>query len=117
MDTDFLIPIMLFGVIGYIVKVVAENRTRRLLAEKGEINENLKYLISGDTIFEKGNIGRTDLPGGDILALHKSIKRINELEINGLFPGHYNIVMEGAQDQIARSLENLEHIIHSGQNF
>ena len=46
MDHGILVPIVLFGVIAYIVKVAADNRTRRILIEKGEINENLKYLFA-----------------------------------------------------------------------
>jgi len=46
MDSEFLIPIAFFAVIGYIVKVVGDNRTKRMLIEKGEVNENLKYLFA-----------------------------------------------------------------------
>ncbi|MBN1482232.1 hypothetical protein EH223_08240 [candidate division KSB1 bacterium] len=46
MHADFVIPVTLFVVIAYIVKVVSDNRMRRLLVEKGEINENLKYLFA-----------------------------------------------------------------------
>lgn len=46
MSTDSFIPITLFLVIAYIIKVVSDNRTRRVLIEKGEINENLKYLYA-----------------------------------------------------------------------
>lgn len=46
MHADFIIPVTFFGVIAYIVKVVSDNRIRRLLIEKGEINENLKYLFA-----------------------------------------------------------------------
>ncbi|MBN1465179.1 hypothetical protein JXA02_05415 [candidate division KSB1 bacterium] len=46
MDHGIFVPIVLFGVIAYIVKIAAENRTRRILIEKGEINENLKYLFA-----------------------------------------------------------------------
>ena len=46
MDADFMIPIALFGIIGYIVKVVSDNRIRRMLIEKGEVNENIQYLFA-----------------------------------------------------------------------
>ena len=38
------IPITLFIVITIIVKIVSDNRTRRIAIEKGMVNENLKYL-------------------------------------------------------------------------
>ena len=52
-------------------------------------NEEEKYLITGDTLFQ-GSIGRTDLPGGDFDARMESIKSKiltlpGEVEV---FPGH-----------------------------
>ncbi len=46
-----------------------------------------KILISGDTLFPDG-VGRYDLPGGDKKALVESLKRLSELKINYLLPGH-----------------------------
>ena len=50
-----------------------------------------KLLFTGDLIF-KGGIGRTDLPGGDGSLLKESIKRLSELEIEWLLPGHGDII-------------------------
>lgn len=41
---DELIPIVLFIVFGAIVKIISDNKVRRLAIEKGMINENIKYL-------------------------------------------------------------------------
>jgi len=49
--------------------------------------EARSVLISGDTIFYMG-LGRTDLPGGDIETLGKSIRKISRLNIEYLIPGH-----------------------------
>lgn len=46
MHTDSLIPIAFFVFIAYMVKIVSENRTRRFLIEKGQVNENVKFLFS-----------------------------------------------------------------------
>ena len=46
-----------------------------------------EILISGDTIFRDG-IGRTDLPGGDIDALYRSLKNLSKYKIKYLLPGH-----------------------------
>ena len=47
-----------------------------------------KYLFSGDTLF-KGNIGRTDLEGGDMAKLNLSLKKLaafsNDYDV---LPGH-----------------------------
>lgn len=48
-----------------------------------------KTLISGDTIFDfSGSRGRTDLPGGDETMMLETLKRIGEIEIENLLPGH-----------------------------
>jgi len=46
-------------------------------------------LVSGDTLFLEG-CGRTDLPGGDPLALYESLtQRLDKIPDNALlFPGH-----------------------------
>ncbi|MDF1592886.1 MAG: MBL fold metallo-hydrolase [Desulfobacterales bacterium] len=50
-----------------------------------------KVLFTGDLIFKEG-VGRTDLPGGDGKLLKKSIKRLADLEIEWLLPGHGEII-------------------------
>lgn len=50
-----------------------------------------KLLFTGDLVF-KGGIGRTDLPGGNGSLLQKSLKRLNDLEIEWLLPGHGDII-------------------------
>lgn len=46
-----------------------------------------KLLISGDTLFYMG-VGRTDLPGGNIEQLARSIGKLAALDIEYLIPGH-----------------------------
>ncbi|HNS15808.1 MAG TPA: MBL fold metallo-hydrolase, partial [Syntrophorhabdaceae bacterium] len=50
-----------------------------------------RTLISGDTLFYMG-VGRTDLPGGDAELLAESIKRLAELDIEHLIPGHGELI-------------------------
>jgi len=54
-----------------------------------------KALITGDVIFYQG-IGRTDLPGGDGQALKESIRRLSELDVEHLLPGHGEAVSGAA---------------------
>jgi glyoxylase-like metal-dependent hydrolase (beta-lactamase superfamily II) len=64
-----------------------------------------KALFAGDLIFKEG-LGRTDLPGGDGALLKESIKRLEELEIDWLLPGHGDIV-NGTQE-VKKNFRHLE---------
>lgn len=44
--------------------------------------------IVGDTVFCDGGVGRWDLPGGDLAQLMSSLKRLEELELKNMYPGH-----------------------------
>ena len=47
-----------------------------------------KLLLSGDTLFA-GSVGRTDLPGGDMLTLMNSLERLKTLPgETSVIPGH-----------------------------
>ncbi len=46
-----------------------------------------KALFTGDVIFSQG-IGRTDLPGGSGSALKESIRKLAQLDVEYLLPGH-----------------------------
>ncbi len=48
-------------------------------------------LLTGDTLFEGGGVGRTDLSGGDHSALRASLRRILSLPgERAVYPGHGN---------------------------
>ncbi len=44
--------------------------------------------IVGDTVFCDGVVGRWDFPGGDLAQLIGSLKRLNELGLRNMYPGH-----------------------------
>jgi len=48
-------------------------------------------LISGDTVFYMG-VGRTDLPGGDMETLGRSVRELSALHAEYLIPGHGEII-------------------------
>ncbi|MHA1670975.1 MAG: MBL fold metallo-hydrolase [Promethearchaeota archaeon] len=59
--------------------------------------EQQKILIPGDLIFIGGSFGRYDFPGGSLSKLKESIKRVNELDVTYLLPGHMGISNQGNQ--------------------
>lgn len=56
---------------------------------------NGEILISGDTVFADGGFGRVDL-GGNMDSMRKSLKRLSELEIEYLLPGHGPCTSDGS---------------------
>ncbi len=68
-----------------------------------------KILISGDTVFPSGGVGRTDLPTGNITHLKESVEKLTKIEVESLYSGHGPVVSEGAGRHIRRSLKFLEY--------
>lgn len=63
-----------------------------------------KSLFSGDTVFQDGSFGRTDLYGGNASMLVESIKKLTQLDVSVMYPGHGDIVIKDANEQIRMSL-------------
>ena len=64
-----------------------------------------KALFTGDLVFKEG-LGRTDLPGGDGAKLKDSIKRLSDLEVEWLLPGHGEII-SGAE-KVRKNFTDIE---------
>lgn len=62
-----------------------------------------KSLFSGDTVFPNGSIGRSDLPGGDSSILTESIKKLTQLNVEVMYPGHGDSTSNGVKKQIQAS--------------
>lgn len=59
-------------------------------------------LISGDTVFSHGGVGRTDI-GGDWGDLKESVFKLTKLDVINLFPGHGPIVEGNGSQHIKAS--------------
>ena len=57
---------------------------------------NGEILISGDTVFAGGGCGRMDI-GGDINDMKKSLKRLSQMNVKYLLPGHGPWVSDGSR--------------------
>ncbi len=68
-----------------------------------------KALISGDNIFQ-GSMGRTDVSGGDPVALRRSLDTLSELNAELLLPGHGTALND--PDAIRRNFTFVKSLIH-----
>jgi hydroxyacylglutathione hydrolase len=64
-----------------------------------------KALFSGDVVFQQG-LGRTDLPGGNGNQLKQSIRRLSQLDVEILLPGHGSIV--SGREKVRRNFKDVE---------
>jgi len=64
-----------------------------------------KALFTGDLVFKEG-LGRTDLPGGDGSKLKDSIKRLADLDVEWLLPGHGEIISEA--EKVRKNFAEIE---------
>lgn len=62
-----------------------------------------KLLISGDTVFPNGSFGRYDFPFGNHQALIQSLKRLTELDVQVMLPGHGLPTFSKVNQQIQHS--------------
>lgn len=59
-------------------------------------------LISGDTIFAGGGVGRMDI-GGDYQDMKNSVESLTKLDVKNIYPGHGPIVENNGKDHIKLS--------------
>ncbi len=57
---------------------------------------NGEILISGDTVFAGGGFGRMDI-GGNVKDMKESLKRLSQLDVKFLLPGHGPWVSDGSK--------------------
>lgn len=69
-----------------------------------------KILFSGDTVFSRGGIGRTDLPTGNMSKLRASLNKLSEFDVESLYPGHGPKVEDGGNRHIEMSLRNINSL-------
>ena len=68
-------------------------------------DEDLKILISGDTVFAEGGTGRVDLPGGSLAQMEASLEKLSEINVRVLLPGHGKPMLEKGYESIRQGLE------------
>ena len=73
--------------------------------------EKEKVLFSGDTVFPDGNIGRTDMFGGNTPELVRSIERLTALDVKTMYPGHMEVTSRDVNRQIQMSLRFAKSVL------
>jgi glyoxylase-like metal-dependent hydrolase (beta-lactamase superfamily II) len=69
-----------------------------------------KALFTGDTVFEGGSFGRTDI-GGDSEAIVRSLEALTKLDVSTLYPGHGGVVSKKAKESLLASYNNAKHML------
>ena len=66
-----------------------------------------RLLLSGDTVFADGGVGRWDLPTGSHASLASSLDKLCTMDIDSMYPGHGPPVECGASESIDASRRGL----------
>jgi len=73
-----------------------------------------KILISGDVVFPEGSFGRTDFPTGSDKEMVESLKKVSELDVEVLLPGHMPPIMKNANENNKKSYQNAKAMFDQG---
>lgn len=65
-----------------------------------------RVLFSGDTVFPDGYYGRCDFGSGSLEDIIESLRKLSELEVDVMLPGHGGPVLEGASKHITLAYRN-----------
>jgi len=68
-----------------------------------------RVMFTGDTVFEGGSFGRTDI-GGNPEHMINSLKALTKYDVSALYPGHGGPVTVGAREALRDSLANARHM-------
>ncbi|WP_424357668.1 MBL fold metallo-hydrolase [Methanocella sp. MCL-LM] len=69
-----------------------------------------KAMFTGDTVFEEGGFGRTDI-GGNPEHMLSSLAMLTRFDVSTLYPGHGNIVAENASEALQTSLKSAKFML------
>lgn len=73
--------------------------------------EEDKVLFSGDTVFPDGYYGRYDGESGGLEDIVDSLRRLSELDVDVMLPGHGRPVLEGAGEHIQLAYRKASRLV------
>lgn len=68
-----------------------------------------RILFSGDTVFRDGNFGRFDGPTGSLQEIKKSLRKLKNLDVKYLMPGHGKPALEDGNIHIENAFKSASH--------
>lgn len=68
-------------------------------------DEEKEILLSGDTVFTGGGVGRFDLPTGSLRDLINSLENLSKIKVEKLLPGHGEIAIKNGNVHIKLALK------------
>jgi len=71
---------------------------------------NLTCLFTGDTVFQQGLISLLNAPGSSVQDYCQSIKKLANLGVDALLPGHFGFCLGGGQAHIDHAVEAFEDL-------
>lgn len=69
-----------------------------------------RIMFTGDTVFEGGSFGRTDI-GGNPEHMISSLEALTKYDVSALYPGHGNPVTSGVRESLRASLASAKHML------
>lgn len=73
-------------------------------------DEESRALFTGDTVFEGGSFGRTDI-GGNARDMVASLEKLAALDVSALYPGHGGAVTRRAKESLLASYRNAKYML------
>ena len=72
--------------------------------------DELTYLFTGDTVFLRGLISLLNAPGSSLQDYCQGIKKLANLNVDALLPGHLGFCLKGGQKHIDQAIEAFEDL-------
>jgi len=72
--------------------------------------KELTYLFTGDTVFLRGLISLLNAPGSSLQDYCRSIRKLANLNVDALLPGHLGFCLGGGQKHIDQAIEAFEDL-------
>ena len=69
--------------------------------------DGYRILFSSDVVFLDGTIGIGNWPGSSLEEYRKNIRKLSNLQVDALLPGHFLWTLHDGQDSLDKAIENL----------